>query len=232
MDLCYFKRSENGSFEYKSRIVKRLEVTHEHHRLAPKKPRTGILVRDDVEYGSFATTHFCLSYLAELGLDRNHEMLDMAANRYLDLQKPDGDWWEHLSCLNGYNIRTFILLGYRDDIRVQKTIDLMMGTARKDGGTLCDLHEKPNRRPQKSCVRGSAKALLAYSVMPEYRDTEQCKELVEYFLKRQGIYQNKNLNEYVNKDVMSESLADFLYFIGGEVSALKDELESTEGESH
>ena len=54
-----------------------------------------------------------------------------------------------------------IRLGYRGDPRVQKAIDLMLSTARPDGGYLCDLHEKPNRRPPKSCVRGSAKALLA-----------------------------------------------------------------------
>jgi hypothetical protein len=83
-----------------------------------RNPRTKEYVGDGVVYGSFATTHFCLAYLAELGMDGSHPQVAKAAERYLNLQKPDGDWWDHFSCLIGYNIRTFILLGYREDERV------------------------------------------------------------------------------------------------------------------
>ncbi|MDP8285749.1 MAG: hypothetical protein RAP03_03695, partial [Candidatus Electryonea clarkiae] len=72
-------------------------------------PRTGVTVGDGVEYGAYATTQFCLAYLAELGLDRSHPIVAKAADRYLNLQKPDGDFWDHFSCLNGYNIRNFIM---------------------------------------------------------------------------------------------------------------------------
>ena len=41
-------------------------------------PRTKRTVGDDVEYGAFGTTHFCLSYLAELGLDHHHPLVDKA----------------------------------------------------------------------------------------------------------------------------------------------------------
>ena len=67
---------------------------------------------------------------------------------------------------------------------MQKAIDLMLHTARPDGGCLCDLHEKPNKWPPKSCVRGSAKALLAFSEQPEYRDHVRCRQLIDYFLNR------------------------------------------------
>ena len=170
-----------------------------------KNQQTGKILGQGVEYGSFATTHFCLSYLAEMGMDRTNPSVDLAANRYLNLQKEDGDWWEHLSCLYAYNIRTFILLGYRDDIRVQRAIDLMMNTSRKDGGFLCDVHEKENRKTKKSCIRGSAKALLAFSEMPEYWENERCLQLVEYFLNRDGIYKNNNHDMFVNKDMTNQS---------------------------
>ena len=170
-----------------------------------KNQQSGKMLGQGVEYGSFATTHFCLSYLAEMGMDRSNADVELAANRYLNLQKEDGDWWEHLSCLYAYNIRTFILLGYREDVRLQRTIDLMIRTARKDGGFLCDLHEKENRKPKKSCVRGSAKALLAFLEMPEYWKNERCLQLVDYFLNRNGIYKNKNHDMFVNKDMMSQS---------------------------
>lgn len=170
-----------------------------------KNQQSGILLGQGVEYGSFATTHFCLSYLAEMGMDRSNSYVELAANRYLNLQKDDGDWWEHLSCLYAYNIRTFILLGYREDTRLQRVINLMINTARKDGGYLCDLHEKKSLKSRKSCIRGSAKALLAFSEMPEYWENERCLQLVDYFLSRYGIYKHNNHDKFVNKDVTNQS---------------------------
>lgn len=170
-----------------------------------QKDYKGRIIGQDVEYGSFATTHFCLAYCAELGLDRIQPFVEKAAARYLSLQQEDGDWWEHLSCLFTYNIRTFILLGYRDDNRVQKAIDLMLDTRRPDGGYLCDLHEKGKGKPPKSCVRGAAKALLAFAELPEYQSHERCLQLVDYFLNRNGVYRRDDHERFVNKDVISDS---------------------------
>jgi hypothetical protein len=171
-----------------------------------RNPRTGEVVGDGVKYGSFGTTHYCLSYLAELGMDRGDERIARAADRYLGLQREDGDFLSHYSCLIGYNIRTFIMLGYRDDERVQRSIDLLLGTERADGGYLCDTHEgKYRTRPVKSCVRGSLKALLAFSRLPEYWGHERVRRLVGYFLGREGIYRTSNPNELVNKDMTRNS---------------------------
>ncbi|MFX1251683.1 MAG: hypothetical protein ACFFCZ_08735 [Promethearchaeota archaeon] len=171
-----------------------------------KNPRTGEILGDGVEYGSFGTTHFVLSYLAELGMNRSHPQIAKAAERYLHLQKDDGDFIRHYSCLLGYNIRTFVLLGYRDDARVQRTIDLMLNTERPDGGYLCDIHEgKYKRKLVKSCIRGSVKALLAFSYLPEYWKRDRIKKLVDYFLSRDGIFKSTNLNEFANKDMERNS---------------------------
>ena len=70
------------------------------------------MVGSGVEYRNAATTHYCLSYLAELGMDKTDPRISTAADRYLNLQKPDGDFMLHLSCLLGMNIRTFTMLGY------------------------------------------------------------------------------------------------------------------------
>ena len=85
-----------------------------------KNPRTGEILGDGVKYGSFGTTHYCLSYLAELGLDRSNRQVAKAAERYLNLQQSNGDFYGHFSCLLGCNIRTFVMLGYKDDPRVKK----------------------------------------------------------------------------------------------------------------
>jgi hypothetical protein len=171
-----------------------------------KNPRTQRLVGDSVEYGSWATTHFCLAYLSELGLDRTQPEVDRAADRYLALQGPDGDWaWDryrHLSCLLGYNIRTFVRLGYREDPRLKRAVELLLRTPRADGGYLCDMHEgKYKTRSVKSCIRGSVKALLAFSEFPDHWEHPRCKELVGYFLSRGGIFQSTHPGVLVNDDL-------------------------------
>ncbi len=168
-----------------------------------KNPRTHVVLGDGVEYGSYATTHFCLAYLAELGLNRSHPQVEKAAERYLSLQQADGDWWLHLSCLIGYNLRTFIQLGYRQDWRVQRAVDLMLQTHREDGGYLCDFHaQKYKTKPTKSCIRGCAKMLLAFSEMPEYWQHPRCEQLLEYFLRRGGIFRSTAPNTLIRHDIL------------------------------
>jgi hypothetical protein len=183
-----------------------LERMHPDGYWLQKNPRTGEVTGHGVEYGAYATTHFCLSYLAELGLDRNHPKVAKATERYLNLQKKDGDFHRHFSCLVGYNIRTFVMLGFKDDPRVKKSIDLLLNTERPDGGYLCDMHEgKYKTRPVKSCIRGSAKVLLAFSHLPEYWKHNRVRDLAEYFLSREGIFKKTNPNELVNKDMITSS---------------------------
>ena len=171
-----------------------------------KNPRTNQIYGEGVEYGAFGTTHYCLSYLAELGLDRDQPQVAKAAERYLCLQKRDGDFLRHFSCLLGYNIRTFVMLGYRDDVRVKKSMNLLLKTDRPDGGYLCDMHEgRYKTKSVKSCVRGSVKVLLAFSHLPEYWKHSRCIKLADYFLSRDGIFKTSNLNEHVNKDMERNS---------------------------
>ncbi len=178
-----------------------LDLMHPDGYWLQKNPRTGQVLGDGVEYGSFATTHFCLSYLAELGMDRSDERVRKAAERYLDLQQPDGDWYRHLSCLFGFNITTFLRLGYRDDPRLNRSVDLLLASIRPDHGYLCDLHERPSRR-SKSCIRGSAKALEAFAALGgAFREHESCLRLVDYFLQRDGIYRRDDPERFVNTDV-------------------------------
>jgi len=182
-------------------------------------PRTKKVVGDGVEYGSFATTHFCLSYLAELGMDRTDKLVDKAAKRYLNLQqsdgdwlcpssllnRPDGDWYGHFSCLYGYNIVTFVRLGYSDNPRLERAVNLMLNSIRQDNGYLCDFHEShQGKRTPKSCIRGSTKALEAFAALgTQYQNHESCVGVVNYFLNRGGIYKTSRPDDLVNKDVQT-----------------------------
>ena len=235
-------RKARSAIQQSSAVVDLLGKMHPEGYWLQKNPRTKVDVGDDVLYGSFGSTHFVLSYLAELGLDRSHPQVEKAADRYLGLQKPDGDWLNHYSCLLGYNIRTFVLLGYREDARIEQSIELMLQTVREDGGYLCDWHEgKYKTRQVKSCIRGSVKSLLAFAELPEYWDHPHCKQLVNYFLHRGGIYQSDHPGIFVNKDMQRSAFPiiwraniwEVLYALSkmgygndGRISAAWDELHS------
>ena len=163
-------------------------------------PRSKKAYGKDVEYMR-DTTHFILAYLAELGMTREDPKIEKAANRYLSLQQPDGDFFRHFSCLYGLNIRTFMLLGFKDDPRLKKVINLMKKSVRYDNGYLCDTHEgKRKRRPVKSCVRGSAKVLYSLGELPELWEESFSKKIVEYFLNRNILYKTTNPKIYVRND--------------------------------
>jgi hypothetical protein len=211
-ELLDRKKDEVEVVQAKEHIFSSQMVTQILSKMRPdgywlqKKPSTNEFVGDGVVYGAYSTTHFCLAYLAELGLDSQNPQVSKAADRYLDLQKADGDFFRHLSCLFGYNIRTFIMLGFRHDPRVQKSIDLMLTTERPDGGYLCDMHEgKYKTKVVKSCIRGSAKTLLAFSELREYWDHPRCQSLVDYFLKRSVLFRTSDLDQAINHDVTRTS---------------------------
>lgn len=201
LDDSEVQRCKKEILEYQP-VTTILNLMHPEGYWLQMNPRTKEILGKGVEYGAFATTHYCLSYLAELGLDKSHSLVKKAAERYLNLQKNDGDFWNHFSCLLGFNIRTFVMLGYKDDNRIKKSINLLLETKRPDGGYLCDMHEgKYKTKPVKSCVRGSVKVLLAFSYLPNLWKQKRCQHLINYFLKRNGIFKNNNLNEFVNKDI-------------------------------
>jgi hypothetical protein len=78
----------------------------------------------------------------------------------------------------------------------------MLSTEREDGGYLCDMHEgKYKTRETKSCIRGCAKAILAYAELPEYWQHPRCLQLVEYYLKRDVLWSTKKPDQFVNEDI-------------------------------
>ena len=165
-----------------------------------------------VSYAMSGSTHFVLAYLAELGLDREDDRIARAVERYLSLKEPDRpnpNIWEippdyrlHQSCLYAYNLRTFMMLGYRHDPRIQERINVLLNDWRFDGGYLCD---RPSFmvKKTKSCIRGSQKALMAFAELPEYWQHERCQALVDYFLRRQVIYKKSHPGEIIRSEVVA-----------------------------
>ena len=162
----------------------------------------GKIVGKGTEYRTFNTTHWVLGYLAEYGLSRKEEFINLASNRYLDLQKKDGDFWRHLSCLYGLNLHTFSKLGFESDSRIQKTIVLVASSIRHDNGYLCDLHEgkKSKGRAVKSCYRGTLKVLFGLSEFLLTWTHPNVKLLVDYFLNRELLFKSSKPYDLVVKN--------------------------------
>ncbi len=164
-----------------------------------------------IEYACSASTHYVLSYLAELGMRRDDKRIKNAVERYLSLKSPDKsdpapwqippDYRNHQSCLYAMNLRTFQMLGYENDRRIKTRKKILLEDRRFDGGYLCDRSSFKNTT--KSCIRGSIKALMAYSHYPDLWNHERCKELINYFLKRRVAYKMAKPNELVRGELFS-----------------------------
>ena len=164
---------------------------------------------DTIDYAMSKSTHFVLAALAELGLGREHATVAKAANRYLNLDPPDTVNCQ--SCLYAYNIRTFVMMGYRDDPRVQERIEVLLNDVRFDGGYLCI--RRSFKEETKSCIRGSIKALTAFAVLPELWDTPRCQQLVDYFLRRRLFYRMDRPDDIIRERELTSVI--FPPVIGG-----------------
>jgi hypothetical protein len=68
------------------------------------------------------------------------------------------------------------------------------------------MHEgKYKTKAVKSCIRGSVKVLLAFSLLPEYRDHPRCRKLVDYFIRRGGIFRSDKPGALVRPDLNKTS---------------------------
>lgn len=153
---------------------------------------------DTIQYGMSASTHFVLAYLSELGLDKDNKSVSLAVERYLNLNP--SDFHLNMSCLYAHNLRTFIRLGYKDDPRVKSRIQVLLNDKRFDGGYLCD--QKTRNARTKSCIRGSIKALNAFTSIPELWNDERCKQVVKYFLDRRVFFRQTKPEEIIRDELL------------------------------
>ncbi len=193
-------------------------------------------IGDGIDYKLSSSTHFVLNYLAELGLGKWDDRIDMAVKRYWSLKEPGTyfsppDYLTGQSCLYAYNIRTFIMLGYRNDVHMRARINTLLESVRDDNGYLCI--RKSFKEKTKSCIRGTMKALMAFAELPEYWEHESCKMTVDYFLSRNVHFKKNGSGEKVRGGLIASfpfaidaSLLEALYALSkmgyGKHSAMKD----------
>jgi hypothetical protein len=145
-----------------------------------------------------------LSYAAELGLNTSDERVPRAVEHLFSMQKADGDFYRHYSCYNGLLLRSLNRLGFGSDEGTCHLRRLVLASIRHDGGYHCDF--RPRRgwnapTPHKSCFKGSLKSLLAFSEDPELSQTDECKRLAKYFLKRRLLFRTDAPDVPVTRDL-------------------------------
>jgi len=94
------------------------------------------------------------------------------------------------SCGQVKFLSTLVRLGYFDDPRVKRMIDVVVDKGRFDGGYLCKWKKSRHKGQEpKSCYAATVPALYLYSVLPDsYRSGVKYDALINYFTSRKMIY--------------------------------------------
>jgi len=188
----------------KCKNVERLFSRRNEKGLFPHKP----------EYGGNWVTFNYLSVLAELGVTKDDERIFPIVDWILT---PGDDKQEYFmqkefepyayvldddnmgGCNKGGFLAALVRLGYLEDPRVKRLIDVYMNKIRFDGGYLCKWKKSriPGNVP-KSCYAAVVPALRLYAELPEdYKNTykKNYENLIEYFTSRNMIYSKVEPNK-------------------------------------
>ena len=150
------------------------------------------------EYGRIG---LALAELAELGMTVADERVSLAIERFFALREattpfPDD---EH-SCYYAQHIRSLAMLGAKDDPRMASLLQRLCRPCRHDGGFICNKRHRgknKNTPAKKSCYIECAKALSAFAELPEYWQTDTCRGLVDYFLRRRVCFRTDDFSKPV-----------------------------------
>ena len=154
-----------------------------------------------------------LMLLGEMGMPPD-EGVKAACEKFLDLhQWKTGSFvcpsrydeykgkpiWENLSakvwdepCLTGNMIRTLLVFGYGDDLRVKRAIEWLPVQQLEDGGWNCNY---PEKKVKHSSFMSTIEPLWAYSEIPRAKWTRKMKRSIEDgagFLLMHRVYKSDN----------------------------------------
>ena len=172
-------------------------------RIFSRRDEYGLFPHKPDYYGNWTTfTH--LTILAELGINRDDPRIWPIVDWILT---PGDDKREYFvqkefgyayildeanlgSCGQVKFLSTLVRLGYLDDPRVNRMIDVFVDKGRFDGGYLCKWKKSRHKGQEpKSCLAATVPALFLYSVLPDsYRSGVKYDALINYFTSRKMIY--------------------------------------------
>jgi hypothetical protein len=181
-------------------------------RIFARRDEGGLFPHKPEYYGNWTTFNH-LTILAELGIagddPRIWPIVDWILNPGDDkieyfVQKEFGyayilDEANLGSCGQVKFLSTLVRLGYLDDPRVKRMIDVFVYKGRFDGGYLCKWKKSKHKGQEpKSCLAATVPALYLYSVLPEnYRNGAKYDALIDYFTSRSMIYSKVEPNKII-----------------------------------
>lgn len=133
---------------------------------------------------------FCVSHLAELGVDKNYPPMDLTVS-YL-MKRNAGKDFHGYPCNDAIQLRALVQAGCKEHPFVQRQLARVLEVGHTDGGYLCSRPTFTDKT--KSCLHGSQNTLLLYAELPETWDTPSCKALVDYFLERHIYFKRNDLS--------------------------------------
>ena len=173
------------------------------NRIFSRANADGLFPHKPGYYGNWTTIKY-LTILAELGLKSDDARIWPVIDWILT---PGNDKCEHFvqkefpnayilddanmgSCGQVRFLSTLVRLGYLDDMRVRRLIDVFVDKVRFDGGYLCKWKKSPHSGQEpKSCYAATVPALLLYAELPEgYRTGKAYDALIAYFVSRDMIF--------------------------------------------
>ncbi len=199
-ELLGYPNNSNDVILAKEMVAKCKNV----ERIFARRNEHGLFPHKSEYYGNWTTFNY-LTILAELGISNDDPRIwpivdwiltpgddkleffnqkDLAPYAYILDDDNMG------SCNKGNFLATLVRLGYINDPRVKRLIDLYIDKGRFDGGYLCKW--KKSRyigQEPKSCYVAAVEALLLYSVLPDkYKNGKKYDDLINYFTSRNIIY--------------------------------------------
>lgn len=130
--------------------------------------------------------------LAESGLTRDCLPIDTLVDRFLS------QFYYDVNCGDFIILRSLVMLGYGDDLRLQHCLNRATEVQLPDGGWLCLHRVNKMKRVPKSCIKANMHALLLSGEMKKRGMLfPNVDSLVEYFLKRRLFYRMDNPKQLV-----------------------------------
>jgi hypothetical protein len=177
----------------KNKIINGKEVS----RIFSKLDSNGLWSHTQNNFGSFTTTYYLMA-LSELGMDKKDERIAKIVEWYIPYLEENDN---HLCAFDPLTLRTLVMLGFNTNERVKALINRYINRTRFDGGYLCIWKKnkyKGQSKLPKSCIQISGKTLLLFATLPdEYKSLDSCKKIVDYFLRRQVMYNTNDLNNII-----------------------------------
>ena len=172
-------------------------------RILARRDERGLFPHKPEYYGNWTTFNY-LTILAELGVTGDDPRICPIVDWIFT---PGDDKLEYFvqkefgyayildeanlgSCGQIKFLSTLVRLGYLDDPRAKRLIEVFVDKGRLDGGYLCKWKKSRHKGQEpKSCLAATVPALFLYSVLPEcYRSGEKYDALINYFTSRDMIF--------------------------------------------